>query len=65
MAIYEVHLGSWRRGEAGRFLGYENELADELIAYAEDLGFTHLERNRSQSSCPRRCGIATQLGLFR
>ena len=42
MAIYEVHLGSWRRGEAGRFLGYD-ELADELIAYAEDLGFTHLE----------------------
>ncbi|WP_036257451.1 1,4-alpha-glucan branching protein GlgB [Methylocapsa aurea] len=42
MAIYEVHLGSWKRGEAGRFLTYD-ELADELIPYAADLGFTHLE----------------------
>ena len=27
MSIYEVHLGSWRRGEDGRFLTYD-ELAD-------------------------------------
>ena len=38
----EVHLGSWRRGEGGRFLSYD-ELADTLIPYAVDLGFTHLE----------------------
>ncbi len=38
----EVHLGSWRRGEGGRFLTYD-ELADTLIPYAADLGFTHLE----------------------
>jgi 1,4-alpha-glucan branching enzyme len=40
--IYEVHLGSWRRGEGGRFLGYE-ELADRLVEHAERYGFTHLE----------------------
>ncbi len=42
MSIFEVHLGSWRRGEGGRFLTYD-ELADQLIPYAADLGFTHLE----------------------
>jgi 1,4-alpha-glucan branching enzyme len=42
MAIYEVHLGSWRRNELGGFLTYD-ELADTLIPYAADLGFTHLE----------------------
>jgi len=42
MAAYEVHLGSWRRGPDGRFLTYD-ELADTLIPYARDLGFTHLE----------------------
>ncbi len=42
MSIYEVHLGSWRRGEHGRFLTYD-ELSDQLIPYAVDLGFTHLE----------------------
>jgi 1,4-alpha-glucan branching enzyme len=42
MAAYEVHLGSWRRGEGGRFLSYD-ELAETLVPYAADLGFTHLE----------------------
>ncbi|MEK0430568.1 MAG: hypothetical protein RL139_372 [Gemmatimonadota bacterium] len=42
MAIYEVHLGSWRRGPDGRWLTYD-ELADALIPYATSLGFTHLE----------------------
>ena len=42
MTIYEVHLGSWRRGEGGRFLTYD-EFAEQLIPYAVDLGFTHLE----------------------
>ncbi|MBW8484449.1 1,4-alpha-glucan branching protein GlgB [Actinomadura parmotrematis] len=37
MSVYEVHLGSWRPG-----LGYR-ELADELSAYAVDMGFTHVE----------------------
>ena len=42
MSIYEVHLGSWRRGPDGVFPTY-NELADRLVPYAADLGFTHLE----------------------
>ncbi len=44
VSIYEVHLGSWRRGaEAGRrYLTYQ-ELADTLIPYVKDMGFTHIE----------------------
>jgi len=42
MAIYEVHLGSWRRGPDGGFLSYD-VLADMLVPYAAGLGFTHLE----------------------
>jgi 1,4-alpha-glucan branching enzyme len=42
MSIYEVHLGSWKRKEGDRMLTYR-ELGDELIPYAKDLGFTHLE----------------------
>ncbi len=44
MAIYEVHVGSWRRAEAdgARWMNWD-ELADSLIPYATGLGFTHLE----------------------
>ena len=42
IAIYEVHLGSWRRGEGERLLSYD-ELARTLVPYARDMGFTHLE----------------------
>jgi len=44
MAIYEVHLGSWRRHPADNdsHLSYR-ELAAELIAYVQDLGYTHIE----------------------
>jgi len=42
MSVYEVHLGSWRRGEGNRWLTYD-ELADALVPYAADMGFTHLE----------------------
>ena len=42
MSIYEAHLGSWRRGGGGRFLTYD-ELADQLIPYVADLGYTHIE----------------------
>jgi 1,4-alpha-glucan branching enzyme len=42
MSTYEVHLGSWRRGEDNRFLSYD-ELAEQLIPYAAHMGFTHLE----------------------
>jgi 1,4-alpha-glucan branching enzyme len=37
ISIYEVHAGSWKQG-----LGWR-ELADELVAYSRDLGFTHVE----------------------
>lgn len=44
LAIYEVHLGSWMRvpEEGNRWLTYR-ELADRLIPYAKEMGFTHLE----------------------
>jgi 1,4-alpha-glucan branching enzyme len=44
ISIYEVHLGSWKRiwSEGGRPLSYR-EAAQELVAYAKGLGFTHLE----------------------
>jgi len=42
LAIYEVHLGSWRRGEANRMLGYR-ELAVQLVDYVREMGFTHIE----------------------
>jgi 1,4-alpha-glucan branching enzyme len=44
IAVYEVHLGSWRRnlGEGGRYLTYR-ELAEQLVPYAAGLGFTHIE----------------------
>ncbi|SDZ27884.1 1,4-alpha-glucan branching enzyme [Micromonospora pattaloongensis] len=37
MSVYEVHLGSWRPG-----LSYR-ELAEQLVEYVSDLGFTHVE----------------------
>lgn len=49
MSVYEVHLGSWRRrpgadpkaGEPG-WLTY-TELADTLLPYVQELGYTHVE----------------------
>jgi 1,4-alpha-glucan branching enzyme len=44
VSIYEVHLGSWMRvpEEHNRWLTYR-ELAQRLIPYVQDLGYTHLE----------------------
>lgn len=45
MSIYEVHLGSWKRpsDDSGRrYLTY-HELADDLIPYVKDMGYTHIE----------------------
>ncbi len=42
MSIYEVHLGSWRRPVVHRFPTYD-ELAETLVPYAVEMGFTHLE----------------------
>jgi len=37
MSIYEVHIGSWRAGATYR------DLADQLVAYVRETGFTHVE----------------------
>jgi len=42
ISIYEVHLGSWRKADGWRWLSYR-ELAQTLVPYARDMGFTHLE----------------------
>jgi 1,4-alpha-glucan branching enzyme len=44
MAIYEVHLGSWRRrAEDGNRRLTWRELAAELVPYVVELGYTHVE----------------------
>ena len=42
MNIYEMHLGTWRRGENGRILNYA-EIADQLVPYLQEMGYTHVE----------------------
>jgi 1,4-alpha-glucan branching enzyme len=42
MSVYEVHLGSWRRGWEGEFLNYR-EMAHQLVEYVKELGFSHIE----------------------
>ena len=42
VSIYEVHAGSWRRKADGSFLSYR-ELAEQLIPYVLEMGFTHIE----------------------
>ena len=42
MAVYEVHLGSWRRNPDGTYYTYR-QLADELVSYVSEMGYTHVE----------------------
>ena len=44
ITIYEVHLGSWRRRpeDDDRYLTYR-EMADEMVPYVKELGFSHIE----------------------
>ncbi|MGE0043811.1 MAG: 1,4-alpha-glucan branching protein GlgB [Vicinamibacterales bacterium] len=42
MSVYEVHLASWQRHPDGAFLSYR-ELADRLVPYVVEMGFTHIE----------------------
>ncbi|HNB22636.1 MAG TPA: 1,4-alpha-glucan branching protein GlgB [Candidatus Melainabacteria bacterium] len=42
ISIYELHLGSWSRAEGNRWLTYR-ELAETLVPYVKEMGFTHVE----------------------
>jgi 1,4-alpha-glucan branching enzyme len=41
LAIYEVHLGSWKKKD-GKFINYR-ELSHDLAQYCNEMGFTHIE----------------------
>ena len=42
MLIYEMHPGSWRRGEGGKELSYR-EIAEPLVRYLKEMHYTHVE----------------------
>ena len=42
VSIYEVHAGSWQRDRFNWFLNWD-DLADRLIPYVVEMGFTHIE----------------------
>ncbi|MHC1480792.1 1,4-alpha-glucan branching protein GlgB [Frateuria aurantia] len=42
ISIYEIHAGSWQLAADGGWLEWEH-LADRLIPYVQQLGFTHIE----------------------
>ncbi|NNL08224.1 MAG: 1,4-alpha-glucan branching protein GlgB, partial [Croceitalea sp.] len=41
-SVYEVHLGSWKHNRENKFMTYV-ELADDLVNYVKEMGFTHVE----------------------
>ena len=42
MSVYEVHPGSWQRSPGGHVHTYR-EMAERLVPYVKDMGFTHVE----------------------
>jgi len=42
ISVYEVHPGSWARGDGNAPLDWE-ELGDKLVPYVKGMGFTHVE----------------------
>lgn len=42
LSFYELHAGSWRKNDQGEFLTYR-ELADQLVPYLTEMGYTHVE----------------------
>lgn len=42
-SVYEVHLGSWKKKHGGSVSLTYTEMADELVNYVQDMGFTHVE----------------------
>ncbi|WP_202961241.1 1,4-alpha-glucan branching protein GlgB [Haloplasma contractile] len=42
LLIYEVHFGSFKKKDDGNYYSY-GEMADELIPYVKDQGYTHIE----------------------
>ncbi|MBP1169288.1 1,4-alpha-glucan branching enzyme [Paenibacillus sp. PvR018] len=42
MNIYEVHLGTWKKKQDGGYYTYR-ELAEELVDYVKEMGYTHIE----------------------
>lgn len=42
VSIYEVHLGSWAKTGGNEYLSYR-DLADRLVSYVSDMGYTHIE----------------------
>jgi len=43
MSIYELHLGSWMKNHHERRSLHYHELADKLVSYISDMGYTHVE----------------------
>lgn len=42
MSVYELHFGSWKRKDGNEWLTYR-QMADELIPYIKEMGYTHIE----------------------